>query len=152
MDIEKLVREYIDKTVHMSLATTNEGKPWVCEVHFAYDDALNIYFASAKDTRHAKEIADNPFVAGNIITQHHCQQKVRGVYFEGQAKALEITDEQHAGYKAYIGRLGGWDGMLQEISKDGALAMYQISVQNFYVFDAYSETRGKHQLPWGKKI
>ena len=70
MDIEKVIRENIDKTVHMSLATVHDNRPWVCEVHFAYDDDLNIYYRSLNTRRHSKEIALNPNVAGNIVRQH----------------------------------------------------------------------------------
>jgi uncharacterized protein YhbP (UPF0306 family) len=70
IDVEKVVREYIDKSIHMSLATSTENKPWVCEVHFAYDDDLNLYWRSKTDRRHSQEIALNPFVAGNIVKQH----------------------------------------------------------------------------------
>ncbi len=41
-NLEQIIREYIPQIVHMSLATTADSKPWVCEVHFAYDDAPNV--------------------------------------------------------------------------------------------------------------
>ncbi len=43
LDIEKTIRNYLPQIVHMSLATHTDGKPWVCEVHFATDNELNIY-------------------------------------------------------------------------------------------------------------
>ena len=43
-EIEKIIREYITKIPHMSLAAVSDNKPWVCEVHFAYDNDLNLYF------------------------------------------------------------------------------------------------------------
>jgi uncharacterized protein YhbP (UPF0306 family) len=149
-ELEKIVREYIEQIIHMSLGTSADGKPWVCEVHFAYDDDLNLYFLSAKDRRHSQEIEQNPNVAGNIVTQHHKRQKVRGVYFEGTAQRLENMDESSIAYKTYVERLGGWDGMLAEISNDGDAAIYKISVDSFYVFDSYEKGRGKFQLKWGK--
>lgn len=149
-EVEKVIREYLPQVVHMSLVTSHENKPWVCEVHFAYDDELNLYFVSSKDRRHSKEIEANPYVAGNIVTQHHKHQKVRGVYFEGQAQAMEVSDQTNLAYKTYIERLGGWDGLLNEISKDGNAAIYKIAVENFYLFDSYETSRGKFQLAWGK--
>jgi len=148
-EVEKTIREYVAQVVHLSLGTSRDNKPWVCEVHFAYDDDLNLYFVSSKQRRHSLDIADNPSVAGDIVTQHHKHQKVRGVYFEGKAAALEDVDEHHPGYTAYIERLGGWDGLLKEIAKDGDAAMYKISVENFYLFDGYESGRGKFTLPWG---
>ena len=88
-EIERIIREYIDQVVHMSLGTCVDNKPWVCEVHFAVDDELNIYFRSVKNNRHGQEILQNPHVAGNIITQHFKNQKIRGVYYEGTAELLE---------------------------------------------------------------
>jgi uncharacterized protein YhbP (UPF0306 family) len=151
-EIEKIIRDYIPQIVHMSLATLNGSRPWVCEVHFAYDDDLNLYFVSSKNRRHSQEIEANPYVAGNIVTQHHKHQKVRGVYFEGQAKRLEDVDENHPGYIAYTERLGGREGMLKEISKDGEAGMYKIMVENYYLFDSYESNRGKFQLPWSKRL
>ncbi|TAH35837.1 hypothetical protein EYC59_01400 [Candidatus Saccharibacteria bacterium] len=151
-EIENIIREYLPQVVHMSLATSHENKPWVCEVHFAYDDDLNLYFVSSKNRRHSQEIEANPYVAGNIVTQHHKHQKVRGVYFEGQAQAVDISDDTDHAYKTYIERLGGWDGLLKEISKDGDAAIYKITVENFYLFDSYESARGKFQLAWGKSV
>lgn len=36
INVEQLIQEYIDKSLHMSLATVPDNKPWVCELHFAY--------------------------------------------------------------------------------------------------------------------
>src|SRR6478672_10503126 len=93
-DIERLVRENIDKSIHMSLATVRDNIPWVCEVHFAYDDDLNLYWRSLKDRRHSLEIADNPNVAGNIVDKFAVGEPPVGVYFEGAAELLEPGDDQ----------------------------------------------------------
>ncbi|MEK7153707.1 MAG: pyridoxamine 5'-phosphate oxidase family protein, partial [Patescibacteria group bacterium] len=93
MDIEKTIREYLPQVIHMSLATTKNNKPWVCEVHFAYDDALNLYFRSLASRRHSQEIAENPSVAGNIIKQHSLEEYPLGVYFEGMAEMMQPGDE-----------------------------------------------------------
>ena len=92
LNIEQAIREYLPGVVHMSLATSKDNKPWVCEVHFAYDQELNIYFRSLASRRHSQEIAQNPYVAGNIVEQHELGQKVRGVYFEG--KAHRVPEEE----------------------------------------------------------
>jgi len=85
MDTEKIIRNYLPQVIHMSLATCANNKPWVSEVHFVFDNELNFYFRSTPQRRHSEEIATNPNVAGNIVTQHFLGQKVRGVYFEGLA-------------------------------------------------------------------
>ncbi len=51
------------------------------------------------ESRHCQEIAENPHVAGNIVTQHLLGQKTRCVSFEGLAEQLEDTDETHPGLR-----------------------------------------------------
>lgn len=149
MDIEAAIRKYLPQMVHLSLATCVDNKPWVSELHFVYDDSLNLYFRSTKSRRHSQEIAINPFVAGNIVTQHHPGQKVRGVYFEGQAKRLDSVGELHPAYLGYCTRFGTGPAILDEARTEGGHIFYQISVSDFYLFDSYESNPGqKHHLPW----
>ena len=146
-EIESTIREYIDQVIHLSLATVKDNKPWVCEVHFSYDKDLNLYFVSSKNTRHATELLENPYVAGNIVTQHFKNQKVRCVEFEGISVMLEGRDAEMA-YNAYVDRYGKSEGLLNEIRKDGDTRFFKITISEFFLFDSYGESRGKHHLPW----
>lgn len=151
--IEAIIRDYIPQIIHMSIATVSDNRPWVCEVHFSYDDDLNLYFVSSAKTRHAQEIVANPHVAGNIVTQHHKDQKVRCVDFEGAAQMLEGEEAERTAYQAYVARYGESEGLLNEIRKDGDMRFFKINVENYYLFDSYGDARGKHALAWngGKK-
>lgn len=151
--IETIIREYIPQIIHLSIATVSENRPWVCEVHFSYDDNLNLYFVSSTKTRHAQEIIANPRVAGSIVTQHHKDQKVRCVDFEGTAEMLDGEAAEKTAYAAYVARYGESEGLLNEIRKDGDTRFFKINVGNYYLFDSYGESRGKNMLAWngGKK-
>lgn len=146
-EVETIIRDYIGQIIHLSLATVKNDRPWVCEVHFSYDQELNLYFVSSRNTRHAQELAANPYVAGNIVTQHFKDQKVRCVDFEGVATMLD-GDEARVAYGAYIDRYGPSEGLLNEIQKDGDTRFFKIRVENFYLFDSYGEKRAKHHLAW----
>lgn len=146
--IEAIIREYISQVIHMSFATVKDQKPWVCELHFYYDDELNLYFTSSKHTRHAQELLANPYVAGNIVTQHFKNQKVRCVEFEGRAEMLSGKEAEVTAYKAYVARFGESENLLNEIRKDGDVRSFKITVSDFFLFDSYGESRGKHQLQW----
>jgi hypothetical protein len=74
-DIEKVIRDYLPEVIHMSLATCKDNKPWVCEVHFVYDNDLNLYFVSLPSTRHSSELRANPYVSGNIVKQFKLGEK-----------------------------------------------------------------------------
>lgn len=150
MDVEKVVREYLPDVIHMSLGTCVDNKPWVCELHFAYDNDLNLYFITRSNSRHGKEIAKNPKVAGNIVTQHKKDEAARGVYFEGKAELLEDVTESDVAFKSYTSR-SSWPKRVEEVAQEG-YAFYKISVENYFVFDNRENKPGKKfELKWGKK-
>lgn len=149
MDIEKVIRANIDKTVHMSLATVHDNQPWVCEVHFAYDDTLNIYYRSLSTRRHSEEIELNPNVAGNIVRQHALGEYPLGIYFEGTAKLLEAGDEQNHAFETLRDRLETPESAIEEAARDDGHKFYKITVKNWYVFGKLDGQSGrKYQLEW----
>lgn len=134
----------------MSLATSKDNTPWVCEVHFAYDDRLNLYFVSKPTTRHCQEIAMNANVSGNIIKTHELGEQVVGVYFEGAAMRLSAGKELDAAFECVKERLRAKDDSY-EVAKDpqGSHQIYKIVVKNWYVFGRFGEPSGKkHMLVW----
>jgi len=149
MDVEKTIRQYLPQIVHMSLATCADNKPWVCEVHFAYDEQLNLYFRSLTTRRHSQEIVTNPNVAGNIVTQHFLDQAVRAVYFEGTAAQVTDDDERQKAFDIMRHRLHFGDEILAEAKREDGHQFYKISVSTFYLFDSYtSHPSQKYELQW----
>ncbi|HSW65708.1 MAG TPA: pyridoxamine 5'-phosphate oxidase family protein [Bacillota bacterium] len=149
VDVEQVVREFIDKTVHLSLATTTGTAPWVCEVHFAYDDNLNLYYRSLSSRRHSREIAANPHVAGNIIDKYEVGASVTCVYFEGAAELLSAGPAQDLAAQCITARLGVQTDIVEEASRPEGHQFYKISVANWYVFGRFGGDKGqKYQLAW----
>jgi uncharacterized protein YhbP (UPF0306 family) len=151
-DIEKVIRDYLPQTVHMSLATVKDNKPWVCEVHFAYDDDLNLYYRSTPARRHSEEIARNPNVAGNIVKQHELGEYPLGVYFEGTAEKLGPGADQDKAFKSIKTRLKADDAIMEEAKNPDGHQFYKITVSSWYVFGKLggSEKGQKYRLEWGK--
>ncbi len=149
MNVEKIIREYLSQVIHLSLGTCKDNQPWVSEVHFAYDNDLNLYFRSTINRRHSIEIASNPNVAGNIITQHQINEKPRGVYFEGIAERLVNIDENHPAYVLYCERFDTGLEILRESKIDTGHHFYKITVKTFYLFDSReSRPSKKYELKW----
>jgi len=150
-DIERLVRENIDKSIHMSLATVRDNIPWVCEVHFAYDDDLNLYWRSLKDRRHSLEIADNPNVAGNIVDKFAVGEPPVGVYFEGAAELLEPGDDQQKAFELLKVRVDAADDAIEDAAKENGHKFYKVTVKNWYAFGRFGLPNGqKFKLDWNK--
>jgi uncharacterized protein YhbP (UPF0306 family) len=150
-NIETTIREYLPNVIHMSLATCHNGKPWVCEVHFAYDENLTLYFMSLASRRHSKEIKNNKFVSGNIVEQHVIGQAPRGVYFEGEAELLSRVTEKDPAYIVYSKRFGLDKSVLEDAKKGDGHKFYKIKVKKYYVFDRRESKPGqKYELKWDK--
>jgi uncharacterized protein YhbP (UPF0306 family) len=149
MNVEQVIREYLGNVLHMSLATSAGNNPWVCEVHFAFDDDLNLYFRSLPSRRHSQEIASNPNVAGNIVEPHGLNDKPRAVYFEGKAEMLTGVDENHPAYKSLSERLGSGTDIIDEAKEEDGHKFYKIAISDFYLFDSReSKPSQKYHLGW----
>lgn len=154
MDVEKIVREYIDKTIHMSLATVHDDTPWVTEVHFVYDDSLNLYFRSLKSRRHSQEIAQNPKVAGNIVKQHTLEEYPQAIYFEGSAMIMNDANERQKVFPYFKSHQNADESALEEAKNEDGHQFYKITVKNWYAFGKFGGLSGeKYKLEWngGKK-
>lgn len=149
MDVEKVVREYIDKSLHMSLGTSSDNRPWVCEVHFVYDENLNLYFRSLRSRRHSQEIAKNPNVAGNIVRQHSVDEYPHAIYFEGTAQIVEDENERQKLFPLFESRLNSSAEILEEAKREDGHQFYKISVSNWYAFGKFDQpSSGKFELAW----
>lgn len=149
VDIEKIVRENIGKTIHMSLATAHDNIPWVCEVHFAYDNNLNLYYSSLTSRRHSQEISSNPQVAGNIVRQHSAEEYPLGLYFEGKARLLESESDMQEAYAVLSKQQGTTKEDFEDAKNPEKHRFYKITVSNWYIFGKLDGITGqKYQLPW----
>lgn len=149
MNIEAIIREYIDKSFHMSLATSQDNKPWVCEVHFAYDDNLNIYWRSKTDRRHSQEITANPSVAGNIVKQHALDEYPHAVYFEGKAEIIEDESQHQQLYEYFKLRQDVTEAIIEDAKQPDGHKFYKITVENWYAFGKFGGDKGqKFELAW----
>ncbi|MFI5240449.1 MAG: pyridoxamine 5'-phosphate oxidase family protein [Candidatus Saccharimonadia bacterium] len=149
ISVENIIRENIGKTYHMSFATVRENKPWVCELHFVYDENLNLYFRSQASRRHSMELSDNPYVSGNIVEQHAVDEYPHGIYFEGTARVLDDLAEQHRIYPLFEQRLGLDRRILDDAQKSEGHKFYMITISDWYAFGKFGQERGqKYHLVW----
>jgi uncharacterized protein YhbP (UPF0306 family) len=149
IDVESVIREYIDKSLHMSIATVRDDSPWVCEVHFVYDDALNLYWRSLPSRRHSQELGDNPNISGNIVCQHGLNEIPHGIYFEGKARILDSDEEINQLLPLFRERLGVPEEKLAEVRQPDGHKIYKVSVRKWYAFGKFSgEKVAKYELEW----
>jgi uncharacterized protein YhbP (UPF0306 family) len=148
-EIEKTIRGYIPQVAHMTLATARDNKPRAFEVHFAYDDGLNLYFCSSMESQHSVDIRENPNVAGTVTVQHEIGQKVRGVYFEGTCEQLENLADDDIAVTTYEKRLGVGPQIAKAARAEGKARFYKITVHKFRLIEGYDHDPAlKCELDW----
>ena len=154
MNIEQTIRQYLPNIIHMSLATVADGKPWAFEVHYAFDDELNLYWVSEQTARHSQELMANPHVSGTIVTQHIPDQPPLGVSFEGTVEVLEDIGTDHPGFKAYAARFASRAQIVEddyiERTPTGR-RIYKVTVNDYYLSGVIDGKMGKEHLPWKTK-
>ena len=148
-DLERVIRDYLPAVSHLSLATCSGGRPWVCELHFGYDEALNLYFRSLRTRRHSREIEADPSVAGGIATQHTPSDPPLGVFFEGRARVLTAMPEQRLAFDCLRERIPLEPEALSDASRPDGFWLYAISVDTYYVYGSFDGgTRQRYALDW----
>ncbi len=86
-----LIIKYLTEAKVLQLATVSEeGRPWISNVHFVSDKEGNIYWLSTENRRHSIEIAANENVAMSVVVES--DMPVIGIQAEGVAeKVRDIT-------------------------------------------------------------
>lgn len=149
VNVEDTIREYINKSLHLSLATMSAGGPWVCEVHFAYDSDLNLYFRSTKERRHCQEIAINPNVAGNIVAQHSLEDSPHCISFEGKAELVEDETRFVEMYRFFKQRQNVTEEIIEQAKTGSGSSFYKVTIENWYAFGKFGgESNQKYKLEW----
>lgn len=147
--VEEYVREYLNTNNVLQLATSADGQPWVCNVHFYADGDLNIYWRSTVERRHSQEIASNPKVAAVIKVHENTPEEdyIIGLSVEGTAELLaEKTD--HAIVDAYCKKLGKDSEACAKIkSGTDPNKFYKITPKNFVVFNT-KDFEGSPRKEW----
>ena len=136
VNIRKLIVEYLEEAKVMQLATSVDDQPWVCNVWFAADKDLNIYWFSIKTRRHSKEIMKNNKVAGNFaLPKFGPLDKVRCVEFEGVASELTDRKDVEKAVAVYADRIFTRD-RIEQLTMTKPYAFYKAKPKLFVLFDA----------------
>jgi uncharacterized protein YhbP (UPF0306 family) len=98
-------REIIEKIEYFNIASiTPEGLPWNTPVFFSYDQDLNFYWLSWKNTQHSANVENNPNVFITIYNSMVPVGSGNGVYMKGIAQELTNPVEIATGLKCHYSR------------------------------------------------
>jgi uncharacterized protein YhbP (UPF0306 family) len=155
MNVEQTIRDYLASVIHASVAAVGEdGKPWAFEVHYAFDENLNLYWVSEQLARHSQDVVVRPRVAGTVVKQHGPSDPPLGVSFEGTVEVLHDVDDQHLAFKTYVARFPGREQAVREAyaqKTDTGRRIYKVAVSNYYLNGVINGKMGKEHLSWPGK-
>lgn len=82
--IDSRVIRFLRKHHVLTIASTVENVPWCANCFYVYLKQENaLVFTTGTDTRHGKEFAENPHVAGSVVLETIIIGKIRGIQFQG---------------------------------------------------------------------
>jgi uncharacterized protein YhbP (UPF0306 family) len=102
-DMRLVLRAFLDGQSTLALATAGlrDGRPQAAPLFFASDDALNLYWVSAPDSRHSRNLEDWNDVAAAIYVHTWDWMGIKGVQIEGVATPVTDDEERQRALALY---------------------------------------------------
>ena len=101
--LKETVLEYLQEHYTMTVATAQEGVPWVASVFYA-SDGFNLYFLSDPESQHSKHITENPKIAVTVNEDYHDWRRIKGIQIDGKAELVAAQDEMVKAVATYVGK------------------------------------------------
>lgn len=135
MTIQDVIMCHLDDARLMQVATVSGDQPWCATVYFAHDNAHNLYWISAPDSRHSQEIKTQSKVAGAIAPPQGHTDRPHGVQFEGVAREITDPTEIRTLIEAYAERYANFALADRIISGSSTNRLYQVRPTHFQLYD-----------------
>jgi uncharacterized protein YhbP (UPF0306 family) len=101
---DKQIINFLKKHHVFNLATSVENHSWCCSCFYAIiEDEMAIVFTSDQETRHVKDLMQNPEVSGTVHLETWIIGKIKGVQFSGTVE-LAKNDKLDNARKVYLKR------------------------------------------------
>lgn len=98
--IPEAIIRFVRKHHVLTLATQSRDGVWCANCFYAFDSARGeLLFTSSPETRHGREMAENPQVAASIVLETRIVGRVQGIQLTG---TVHLADDQ--GRKLYLKR------------------------------------------------
>jgi general stress protein 26 len=90
-DLNRRVKEALERTEIMALSTIGSDGPWTAPVQFRYNERLELFFLSMPDTRHVRNILSDPRVS--VAIYHHPGPPGGNLGLQISGTAEHLTEE-----------------------------------------------------------
>lgn len=131
---EKEAAELLSRIPHVTIATaTSDGRPWNSPVFFGYDDALNLFWTSAIEAQHSKNIRGNG--RAFLVVYEAGVYPTRAVYIDALAVELSDAGEVRRCFEYYEARLNDPSFSSDMFLGDSVSRMYRAVPRRVWLHD-----------------
>ncbi|CAI8214316.1 MAG: Uncharacterised protein [Cryomorphaceae bacterium] len=101
MQIDQQIIHFLNEHHLLTLATSQNDKPYCCNLFYVYDQVSNqLIFSTETKTKHAQDFITNTNVAGSVALETKNVSKIQGVQLLGtieelKGERLKIAKEQY---------------------------------------------------------
>ena len=101
MQIDQQIIHFLNEHHLLTLATSQNNKPYCCNLFYVYDQVSNqLIFSTETKTKHAQDFITNTNVAGSVALETKNVSEIQGVQLLGtieelKGKRLKIAKEQY---------------------------------------------------------
>ena len=101
MQIDQHIIHFLNEHHLLTLATSQNNKPYCCNLFYVYDQVSNqLIFSTETKTKHAQDFITNTNVAGSVALETKNVSKIQGVQLLGtieelKGERLKIAKEQY---------------------------------------------------------
>lgn len=127
-------RNIIDASLYLVLATvTEDGRPWNSPVYFCHDDRFNLYWASAIESQHSKNLECSPAIFLVFFDSSTGWGKGRGVYMSATAHLVEDRDEVERVRKLRMQKVSQADQPIDDFTGNSPRRIYQATPKQIWM-------------------
>ena len=101
MQIDQQIIHFLNGHHLLTLATSQNNRPYCCNLFYVYDQVSNqLIFSTETKTKHAQDFITNTNVAGSVALETKNVSKIQGVQLLGtieelKGERLKIAKEQY---------------------------------------------------------
>lgn len=137
-------KRIIKENLYFTLGTVGaDNKPWVSPLFYCFDEELNFYWVSPKDSFHSKNIKENGRVSLVIFNSQAPIWTGVGLYMTGTAEELEDKIEIEKCLNLEFTRLGESVPSYDKYLGDNTYRAYRAKISNIWITADIKNEKGE---------
>lgn len=133
-DLSDRIRTFLAGHNTMTLATIGpQGEPQAAAVFYALDEESNLYFLSSPNSRHSRNLAQEPRVAATVQADGQAWQEIRGLQIQGEAHLVTGVQATARAARIYSKRFDFLTGLLGGAGNGPTTLQGPVASSRFYV-------------------